>query len=176
MGRIDISLTGGERVFLALGVGLAVASISGAWFSELALGYAPCKLCLVQRWPYYIGIPVGLAAVLAGGWSSTTGRVLTGLFVVIFIVSAGLGAYHSGVEWKFWAGPTDCSGPLNAAPQSIEDFRKSLKVARVVRCDDAAVRVLGLSFAGWNVLVSLAIAALPFVTARRAQGSSSLSQ
>lgn len=150
------------RVYLGLAVLLAIASIAGAWFSELVLGYAPCKLCLVQRWPYYIGIPVGLAALLAGGWSTKPGQALTWLFVLIFFVSIVLGVYHSGVEWKWWAGPTDCTGALNNTPMSIEDFRKSLKTVRVVRCDDAAVRVLGFSFAGWNAIVSVLIVALPF--------------
>ena len=162
--------TRAARVYLGLAVLLAVLSIAGAWFSEIVLGYTPCKLCLVQRWPYYTGIPVGLLALMAGGWSTLAGRVLTLLFVVIFLGSIGLGVYHSGVEWKWWAGPTDCSGPLNAAPLSIEDFRKSLKTARVVRCDDAAVRVLGLSFAGWNAIVSVAIAGLPLIGRRLVRG------
>ena len=26
--------------------------------------------------------------------------------------NAWLGGYHAGVEWKFWQGPTDCTGPV----------------------------------------------------------------
>ena len=164
-----------SRLLLAA-IGLALASIAGAWFFELVLGYTPCKLCLLQRWPYYIGLPVGVAAWLAGGAGTLPGRVLIGLFVLIFLISAGLGVYHSGVEWKFWAGPTDCAGKLVEGPSSVLDLRKSLATTRVVRCDDAALRILGLSFAGWNVLVSLGVAALALATFRRPQGSSSLSQ
>ena len=152
-----------SRAWLGVAVGLAIVSIAGAWFSELVLGILPCKLCYIQRIPYYTGIPVGIAALLAGGWSTRTGQVLTALFVLIFLVSIGLGTWHSGIEWKWWAGPTDCTGPLSNAPISIEDFRKSLKTTRVIRCDEASVRVLGLSFAGWNALVSVAIAGLPLV-------------
>jgi len=154
------------RLFLAAAVALAVVSIAGAWFSELVLGILPCKLCYIQRIPYYVGIPVGLAALFSGGWSTRTGRALTLLFVLIFIVSIGLGAWHSGIEWKWWTGPTDCTGPLSSAPMSMDDFRKSLKTTRVIRCDEASVRVLGLSFAGWNALVSLAIAGLPLLRRR----------
>ena len=154
------------RLFLAAAVALAVVSIAGAWFSELVLGILPCKLCYIQRIPYYVGIPVGLAALVSGGWSTRTGRALTLLFVLIFIVSIGLGAWHSGIEWKWWTGPTDCTGPLSSAPMSMDDFRKSLKTTRVIRCDEASVRVLGLSFAGWNALVSLAIAGLPLLRRR----------
>ena len=75
------------------------------------------------------------------------------------LVSAALGAYHAGVEWRFWAGPTDCSGP-------VTDFTTKgplldqLQSIRVVRCDEAAWRFLGVSLAGYNVLVSLALAAV----------------
>jgi disulfide bond formation protein DsbB len=147
---------------------MALASISSAWFFELALGYAPCKLCLLQRWPYYIALPVGLGAYLAGGWSGKLGRSLLVAFVLIFVVSAVLGAYHAGVEWKFWAGPTDCSGRLTDGPSTVLDLRKSLQSVKVVRCDDAPLRILGLSFAGWNVIVSVLIAGMAVFSTRQA--------
>ena len=155
------------RALLPAALGLAIAAIAGAWVFELAFGYAPCKLCLLQRWPYYIGIPLGLAAYAAGGAATSAGRVLIALFVVAFLVSAGLGFYHAGAEWKFWAGPTDCGGRIQEGPASVLDLRKSLETARVVRCDEAALRVLGLSFPGWNVLVSIAAAGLAAAGFRR---------
>jgi disulfide bond formation protein DsbB len=57
----------------------------------------------------------------------------------------------------------------------IEQINRS----RVVRCDEAAWRFLGLSLAGYNVLVSLAIAAIAIWGAfgvKAGQGSSSESQ
>jgi len=148
-----------NRLLLAA-LALALASIAGAWFFELALGYAPCKLCLLQRWPYYIGIPIGLAAYATGGNRSRAGQALIALFVLAFLISAALGGYHSGVEWKFWAGPTDCAGRIIEGPASVMDLRKSLQTTKVIRCDDAALRILGLSFAGWNVVVSAVVATL----------------
>lgn len=145
---------------------IGAAAIAGAWFFELALGYTPCKLCLLQRWPYYIGLPVGLAAYYAGGARTRLGRTLIILFMLIFLASAGLGAYHSGVEWKFWQGPADCGGRLTDGPANVLDLKKSLQNARVVRCDDAALRVLGLSFAGWNVVVSLVLFWIACLTLR----------
>lgn len=145
---------------LILAFGLAVAAIAGAWIFELGFGYVPCKLCLLQRWPYYIGLPIGIGALLAGGNRTKLGRILIVLFILAFIVSIGLGIYHAGVEWTFWQGPTDCGGRIVDTPASISDFRKSLQTAKVVRCDDAALRVLGLSFAGWNAIVSAVVAGL----------------
>ena len=148
---------GAPRALLVAALLLASASIGGAWFSELVLGYVPCKLCLWQRIPYYVGLPV-LALALA-----TRGRLaggLTALGAAVFAVSIGLGIYHSGVEWAWWAGPADCGGKLVEGPGSVLDFRKSLEKARVVLCNEAPMRVLGLSFAGWNAVASAMVTAL----------------
>jgi disulfide bond formation protein DsbB len=153
---------------------LALAAIGGAWFSELVLGYQPCMLCLWQRWPYYLGIPL---LVLALALPYGRGRVaLFWLLALGFIGSAVLAGYHAGAEWKFWPGPSGCGGRIETAPQSLDAFRQSLSKARVVLCDEAAMRILGLSFAGWNVLASLGIAGLLSLAAKRTYGSSSVSQ
>ena len=68
-----------------------------------------------------------------------------------------LGTYHAGVEWHWWAGPADCSGPLTDL-RTGGSLLNQLHAVHVVRCDEAAWRFLGLSLAGYNVLVSLALA------------------
>lgn len=139
---------------LAIAVG-AAATIGGALVFEHGWGYVPCKLCLTQRNPYYVAIPLALgAALLPPRWT----RVGLWLLALVFIVSAGLGAYHAGVEWGFWAGPSDCGG-APAAAGNMGDFLSRLQTTRVVSCTEAAWRFLGLSLAGWNVLISLALAA-----------------
>ncbi len=40
------------------------------------------------------------------------------------------------------------------------DFAKSLESARAVSCTSAPWRLLGLSFAGWNAVISLALVLL----------------
>jgi disulfide bond formation protein DsbB len=153
---------------------LAIAAIGGAWFSELVLGYQPCMLCLWQRWPYYLGIPLMILALLL-----PQSRVKAALFWLLafgFIGSAVLAGYHAGAEWKVWPGPSGCGGRLETSPQSLDAFRQSLSTARVVLCDEAAMRILGLSFAGWNVLASLGVAGLLGLAAKHAYGSSSVSQ
>ncbi len=149
---------------------LALAAIGGAWFSELGLGFVPCKLCLWQRWPYYIAAPLVVTAFLRLRQPEMRSRgiVLIALLGLIFVVSTGLGVYHAGVEWKLWAGPSDCGGRLATLAPSLDDFRKSLNTARVVLCDEAPMRILGLSFAGWNAVISAGISALYFAAAKRA--------
>jgi len=157
---------------------VAAATIGAALFSQHVLGYLPCKLCLYQRWPYYVAIPIALALVLAPV-SDAVRRAGLWLLVLIFLASAGLGAYHAGVEWGFWPGPADCGGAPAPAASGMADFLKQLDPTRVVSCTEAAGRFLGLSMAGWNAVVSLGLAAFAGLAALRARchhGSSSVSQ
>jgi disulfide bond formation protein DsbB len=132
----------------------AIATVGSALVFEHGLGLRPCKLCLVQRWPYYVAMAVALLGALA---PSRWARVALAALALIFLVSAGLGAYHAGVEWGFFAGPNDCGGAPAPAAGSMGDFMSQLQNTRVVSCTEAAWRFLGLSLAGWNALASLAL-------------------
>jgi disulfide bond formation protein DsbB len=138
---------------------VATATSLGAWAFQYA-GYAPCDLCLKQRIPYYIGIPVALLTLIVASrhrLGSRAARFGLGALTLIFIASALFGAYHAGVEWGFWPGPADCTGTLEKAG-SMNDFMKQLQTTKVVRCDAVAIRILGLSLAGWNAVISAVMA------------------
>ena len=146
---------------------LGLATIAGFFFFQYVLGYPPCPLCLEQRYAYYFAVPLGVMLWLGLNYGARR-RVLAAGFAALalaFLWNAGLGAYHSGVEWRFWAGPSDCSGSLGqlGGPGGLLE---QLQNTRVVRCDEAAWRFLGLSLAGYNVLISLALAALALIGVR----------
>lgn len=140
---------------------VAAATLAGAWFFQLVLDIRPCPLCLEQRYAYYLAIPVALATALAAARGTSRALIAAGFAALVLaaLVNAGLGAYHAGVEWGFWQGPTDCSGPivdLGAAGSLLQ----RLDTVKVVRCDEVQWRFLGLSLAGYNVLISLGLAVL----------------
>jgi disulfide bond formation protein DsbB len=152
-----------HQAALAIALG-AAATVGGALVFEHVFGYVPCKLCLIQRNPYYAAIPLGLlAALLPPRWT----RAGLWLLALVFLVSAGLGAYHSGVEWGLFAGPSDCGGGAGAGAGNVGDFLSQLQNTRVVSCTEAAWRFLGLSLAGWNVLISLGLAGFAAMAAAR---------
>lgn len=155
------------RVYAFAVLALVVGTIAGA-FAFQAAGIAPCELCLKERLPYYAGMALAAATILVA-WRgpNRAGQACFALLVLLFLFSAGFGAYHAGVEWGLWAGPSDCTGALSRAANNA-DFLQQLKTVRVVRCDAVAIRILGLSLAGWNALVSFGIAAVSFVGAHRA--------
>lgn len=143
----------------------ALGAILGAWGFQLIGHYIPCKLCLEERIPYYVGVPVlalGFVASLAG-WNVWFTRSLLVLAAGIFAWGAVLGIYHAGAEWGFWLGPSDCGGGA-APPTDASDLLNQIGRFRVVSCTEARWRFpdapWGLSFAGWNAAVSLAVVVL----------------
>lgn len=144
---------------LALGMAATVGSALG--FEHIG-GYIPCALCLLQRQPYYYGIPLAVLAMLNArfGGPDWVTRLLVGLVGVLMVVGAGMGVYHSGVEWHFWEGPATCATSANGVTQDAGNLLNDLNAVKGPSCTDAALRVLGLSFAGWNVIASLVLAAI----------------
>ncbi|HEX4553088.1 MAG TPA: disulfide bond formation protein B [Xanthobacteraceae bacterium] len=145
--------------FIVAGVG--TATILGAYYFEYVLGMAPCELCLKERIPYYVSIPLALVIGIAAlrGAPHTLVRAGLAVIMVAMLIVAGLSVYHAGVEWKFWPGPTDCSGPISGfgnAGSLLESMEKTV----VIRCDEAAWRLFGISLAGYDVLISLGLAAV----------------
>jgi len=157
---------------------VAAATLMGAWFFEFVIGLAPCPLCLDQRVPYYIAVPLGLGI----GWQASRPQPLRfvrgGLVVLalVLLTGSGLGVYHAGIEWGWWEGPASCAAGASSAP--VTDILSALKNAvPVVPCNEAAWRFLGLSLAGYNVLIAGGLAIIALLAARLpAHGSSSVSQ
>ncbi|MDE2473127.1 MAG: disulfide bond formation protein B [Bradyrhizobium sp.] len=151
---------------------IAAATLAGAWFFQLVLGLVPCPLCLEQRYAYYLAVPLGALVAVAAAKDAPRGVVLAGLALLTLAAlgNAGLGAYHAGVEWKFWPGPTECTGPVGNLG-SAGNLLERLDTVKVIRCDEVQWTFLGLSLAGYNVLISLLMAAIALwglVSARRA--------
>jgi len=147
---------------LALLLGMA-ATVGIALGFEHIGGYIPCMLCLQQRIPYYVGVPVMALAVKAVRmrWPAVAARALLLVGAVLMTIGLGLAIYHSGVEWGWWPGPASC-GAVVAPQGSGNGVLDQLNTLIPPSCDEAAGRFLGLSFAGWNVLASALWAALGY--------------
>jgi disulfide bond formation protein DsbB len=147
-----------------------VAVIGSALAFQYIGGYIPCHLCLIQRQPYYFGIPLGVLAILAAFFrlpvSLTRGLLL--LLAIMMLVGAGLGVYHSGVEWGFWEGPASCSAGGASVTGSASDLLAQIGSEHGPSCTVAALRIMGLSMANMNVITSLVLAAIAFIGFRKA--------
>jgi disulfide bond formation protein DsbB len=145
---------------LAIAV-IAAATLAGAWFFQLVLDIRPCPLCLEQRYAYYLAIPLGVLTALAAARDAPRAVLYAGLALLAAAAlgNVWLGAYHAGVEWGLWKGPTDCTGPVGNLG-SAGNLLERLDTVKVIRCDEVQWRFLGLSLAGYNVLISLLMAAI----------------
>lgn len=149
-----------QSLILAAAAGSA-ALLLGAWCFQL-LGYAPCKLCLWQRWPHAAAVALGLLAWAGPAWS----RPLALMGALAALATAGIGAFHAGVEQGWWQGPTSCSGG-DIGAMSADELLDSIMAAPLVRCDEIAWSFLGLSMAAWNAAISLGLALVWLAAARR---------
>lgn len=149
---------------LALG---SAAALAVAFVTQYGFGYAPCELCIWQRWPYAVVIALGLIAYATGSRSETNlgehGRtrirfILLILATLALIVDAGIAGFHVGVELEWWQGLSGCGASTSAG--SLDDLRAQIMAAPLVRCTDVAVSVLGLSMAAWNGLFAAGLALL----------------
>lgn len=139
---------------------VGLATIGGFFYFQYVLGYPPCPLCLDQRNAFYFSVPLAALLWLGAGYGASRKVMILGFVAIALAMlwNTGLSAYHAGVEWKFWPGPTDCSGPINSFG-SAANMLSRLQNIRIVRCDEAAWRLFGISLAGYDVLVSLVLAA-----------------
>ncbi|MHA1524899.1 MAG: disulfide bond formation protein B [Alphaproteobacteria bacterium] len=138
---------------------ITTATLAGAWGFELIGKFLPCPLCLEQRLPYYATLPLAAGGyLLARNHRSGIASIILGVLVAGFLANAALGAYHSGAEWKWWPGPDTCAG--GGIETSAANLLATLDQVITPRCDEAALRIFGLSLAGYNVIISLSLAAI----------------
>ncbi len=132
----------------------------GALFFQYVMGLPPCPLCHYQRWPH-IAVVVLAAGALALGPGSLRPWLL-GLIGVALLATMAIGIFHFGVEQKWWAGLAICEGGSDDTALGVDDLQKALNQRPAPRCDQIAWSLFGISMAGWNVLISLALAAFAF--------------
>ena len=145
-----------DKTSAGLAFVLGLVTILAAWGSQLIGGLVPCELCLEQRVPYYYGLPILLAVLVT--WNRlplAVWYIAMAIVTAIFVWSTYMGAFHAGVEWGFWPGPTACTGV-----GEMMDFESLNNLTPVIGCDVVQFRFLGISLAGYNALISVAIVAL----------------
>ena len=151
-----------RRNLMMIAAGGSLALLLGAFVFQ-AFGYAPCKLCLWQRWPHGTAIGAGILVALTG--PLTIWGIAGALSA---LTTAAIGVYHSGVELDWWEGPTSCTGSGNALGGLSGDQLLSLDApVDIVLCDEVAWAFAGVSMASWNAILSLALAGIWIAALRR---------
>jgi disulfide bond formation protein DsbB len=145
------------RMAASMVLAASVAILLGAFAFQYIGGLQPCILCWWQRYPYMATIVLSLVAAVVAPTRPPLARVLLGLSAVAFLVGAGIAAFHVGVEQHWWAGTAECGANFGPAG-TVDELRRRLLAQDVVRCDEVAWSLFGISMAGYNFLLSLALA------------------
>ena len=153
-----------RQIGFAAGIASLGLLVTALMFQYLG-GLAPCPLCIWQRWPHAAAGVLGILILVAPP------RPLAALGVLAMLLGAGIGVYHVGIEQGWWTGPASCVAP-EIGDVSPEELLERIMAAPVVRCDEVAWSLLGISMAGWNAIFSALLAVVWF----RAYASSSASQ
>lgn len=133
---------------------LASILVVGAAFGFQLAGYPPCEMCWWQRYPYMAVAVIGLAAYAL---RQTHNRIVHALIAILFATTGGLGFFHWGVEFKWWDGPGTCTAGLDLSGDTAAAL-DAIMNAPLVRCDEVAWSLFGLSMAGYNMLIGFALA------------------
>ena len=158
----------GARSYALLAAFASIAMLATAHAFERLGGYQPCLLCLRQREVYWMALGVavlGMLALLRRPHPSLV-RALPLLLALLFLTGFGVAAWHAGAEWKWWSGPQACAVGSTVDRAALQALAGGAPV-RSVSCEEAPWVFAGLSMAGWNALISLALAAVGVVAAFR---------
>lgn len=151
----------------AIVAAVGALTIATVYYFQYVMLLAPCPLCLEQRVAFYISIPLAVLLLLGANHGASRKVLLLGFLAiaVAMLWNTGLSAFHAGVEWKWWQGPTDCSGPIDKFGAAAGMLNQLQRVS-IVRCDEAAWRLFGISMAGYDVFVSFGLAVVALWGAR----------
>ncbi len=140
----------------------SAAVLLGAFGFQHIGGLLPCKMCLWQRWPHAAAVLVGILLLLGGP------RLLIWLGALAATITSVIGFYHAGVEWRWWPGPSSCTGGgLDLGAMGGGDLLSMDAPTGLVLCDEVVWSLFGLSMAGWNGVISLGLAMIWLRAAQR---------
>lgn len=152
------------RTAAALAFAVSAALLLGALGFQYIGELPPCPLCLEQRYPHVAVLALALLALVAPRPLRAGLLVLT---AIAFAVTSAIGVYHAGVEYAWWAGPDTCTGTVGLDAQTTEDLLAALESAPVILCDVVVWELFGISMAGYNAIISFAMALFCLVAGRR---------
>jgi disulfide bond formation protein DsbB len=138
---------------IVVAAGGSAALLLAAFAFQHVGGMAPCSLCVWQRWPHAVAVACGAVALFA------LPRVMALAGMLAALATAAIGGYHTGVERGWWDGPATCSSS-GMSGLSTDALFERIMAAPLVRCDEVAWQMLGLSMASWNMILALGLAAI----------------
>ena len=134
--------------------------LATAYAFEYLANLQPCVLCIYQRIPYAVAIGLMLVAAILRK-NSQFNLILFMATSVVFAIGSGIAIFHIGIEQHLWQGTPECGNFMET--DSVEALRKQLLAQPIVRCDEVAWSLFGISMTGYNFLISTSLLLNTFV-------------
>jgi disulfide bond formation protein DsbB len=138
--------TSNFRTARTLALAVPALLLGGAYLSQYGFGLYPCEMCWWQRYAHFAALALALL-----GFAIPPQRLWVMLAVLAILVSGAIGFFHAGVEYHWWQGITPCAANFG---QSTGDALEDIMNTPLVRCDEPAWTLFGISLAGFNFLIS----------------------
>ena len=135
----------------------SVFALITAYFIQYILGHEPCNLCLIERIPYLAAIILISLIFILNKFEKII-SLIVGLF---FVFGAIVSFYHFGIEQGFFSESLVCDLRSNNKAISTQDLLKQLE-KKTVSCKDVTFKILGLSLATFNTIISFILSAIMF--------------
>lgn len=129
------------------------------------IGFAACDLCLKQRWAWYLVLIIALIPFIV---TISFNKILLLIISIVLFCNAIFAGWHAGIEWDLWRGLSTCN---SSAIFDNNNLIETLKEGSVPVCDDASIRIFGISLAGYNFIISLLTSIFVLITLRKKNGS-----
>ena len=159
-----------KNIILIIIFFIILFSIISALIIEYVLGHKPCGLCLYERIPYFLSAILIIKILFFKKYEKITLLIL----FLVFIFSSLLAFYHFGIEQGFFSESFVCNVDNQIQILSKEQLLKELN-KNIVSCKDVTFRILGLSLAAVNTILSVVLSII-FLKLFFNYGSSSTSQ
>ena len=136
---------------------ISIIALVSAYFIEYVLGYKPCNLCLIERWPYLIATIFILTNLI----TNKIEKIILIILAIIFAAATILSFYHVGIEQGFFDESLVCISNNEINSLNKEDIIKELQ-KEVVSCKNVEFTFFGLSLATINTVISFLLSAITF--------------
>jgi disulfide bond formation protein DsbB len=136
-------------------LGFSVFALITAYFIQYILNHEPCNLCLIERIPYLAAIIFISLIFLLNKFE----KIISLIISLFFIFGTIISFYHFGIEQGFFSESLVCDIGNSNKAISAQDLLKQLE-KKTVSCKDVTFKILGISLATFNTIISIIISAI----------------
>lgn len=146
---------------------MSTFALAAAILSEAFLGLEPCILCIYQRYPFVLGLALGLLGLTIRS-KTKTAQVLLAASGIGFLINSSIALYQTGVQLYWWTSKIEgCAVPIFLESDNPQSILENLMSAPMSPCDEIQWidPILGLTMANYNIVLCFGLFVFCFLAA-----------